>query len=79
MTHFIDASNIYGSEQDDIDAIRLKRGGLLKTSANNLLPFDETGGGCDAPLRGARCFIAGLQFSFLILGSLENFGSKIST
>ena len=63
MTHWIDGSNIYGSEEEQINALRLRRGGLLKVSAGNMLPFAEgEAGECMATLRGARCFMAGMIF-----------------
>ena len=44
VTHWLDGSNIYGSKEDQSDRLRLRRGGLMKTSSNNLLPVDQVGG-----------------------------------
>lgn len=44
ITAWIDASNVYGSDLDRSNALRTLDGtGKLKTSANNLLPFNESG------------------------------------
>ncbi len=43
ITAFIDASNVYGSNQTRADALRIMTGGLLKTSSGNLLPFNTLG------------------------------------
>jgi peroxidase len=44
ITAFIDASNIYGSEEDRAHELRANDGtGMLKTSAGNLLPFNTAG------------------------------------
>ncbi|MCH7987871.1 MAG: peroxiredoxin [Planctomycetes bacterium] len=43
ITSFIDASNVYGSDQVRADALRTGEGGRLKTSAGNLPPFNEDG------------------------------------
>lgn len=44
ITAWIDASNVYGSEHERADALRLFDGtGQLKTSTGNLLPFNEEG------------------------------------
>lgn len=49
ITSFIDASNVYGSQDARADALRANDGtGRLATSAGNLLPFN-TGGFANAP------------------------------
>ncbi|MDH3585120.1 MAG: peroxidase family protein, partial [Phycisphaerae bacterium] len=60
ITAYIDASNVYGSNSTRADALRTFTGGLLKTSAGNLLPFN-TGGlpNADALGKGSDLFLAG--------------------
>lgn len=49
ITAYIDASNVYGSEEDRAEALRTLDGtGKLKTSAGNLMPYN-TGGYHNAP------------------------------
>lgn len=59
ITAWIDASNVYGSDQQRADALRTLDGtGQLKTSAGNLLPFNTSGlpnAGGDSP----SLFLAG--------------------
>ncbi len=44
ITSWIDASNVYGSDDDRADALRLHAGdGLLKMSSGDLLPFNTLG------------------------------------
>ncbi len=44
ITGWIDASNVYGSDEERADALRANDGsGKLKVSANNLLPFNNEG------------------------------------
>lgn len=40
ITSFIDASNVYGSDQNRANALRTFKNGKLKTSAGKLLPFN---------------------------------------
>lgn len=42
VTSYFDLSQVYGSTQDVADALRTFTGGLLKTSAGNMLPYDNT-------------------------------------
>jgi peroxidase len=41
-TSYLDLSQIYGSTQTVADALRTFKGGLLKTSPGNMLPYDNT-------------------------------------
>ena len=43
VTAFIDASQVYGSDETRAAELRLGVGGLLKTSAGNLLPMNVSG------------------------------------
>ncbi|MEM7437689.1 MAG: peroxidase family protein [Myxococcota bacterium] len=53
LTHWIDASNVYGSDDERADALRRNDGsGKLRVSEGNLLPFNEVGlpnAGGDSP------------------------------
>ncbi|MGB7412754.1 MAG: peroxidase family protein [Thermosynechococcaceae cyanobacterium] len=57
ITSFIDGSMVYGSDQDRADALRTDDG-RLKTSAGDLLPFNEGGFG-NAGGSGSTQFLAG--------------------
>ncbi|CAL4066154.1 unnamed protein product [Meganyctiphanes norvegica] len=59
LTHWIDASTVYGQNQHDQDRVRTKQNGTLKTSGNNSLPIDNDAFECDAPNRGGVCYLAG--------------------
>ncbi|HMG93907.1 MAG TPA: peroxidase family protein, partial [Chryseolinea sp.] len=49
-TAWIDASTVYGSDPQRAKWLRTLRGGKLKTSAGNLLPWNTTTGQRDAPI-----------------------------
>jgi peroxidase len=57
-TAFIDASNVYGSDVNRANHLRTFKGGKLKTSAGDLLPFN-TEGLPNAGGTGADLFLAG--------------------
>jgi len=42
VTSYLDLSQVYGSTQTIADALRTFQGGFLKTSAGNMLPYDNT-------------------------------------
>jgi peroxidase len=42
VTAYLDLSQVYGSNQTVADALRTFQGGLLKTSAGNMLPYDSS-------------------------------------
>ena len=50
ISAFVDASNVYGSDQHRADWLRTFEGGKLKTSAGNLLPYNTTTGEYDDPV-----------------------------
>ncbi len=59
ITAFIDASNVYGSEEERADELRTLDGtGRLKTSPGDLLPFNENGLP-NAPNSDPSFFLAG--------------------
>ena len=43
VTGFLDGSVVYGSDKSRADALRAFKGGLLKTSDGNMLPFNTVG------------------------------------
>jgi len=62
VTHWHDASTIYGSNNDVADLLREKRGGRLKTfnyQGRQLLPLDWQNKDCIGYDKGLRCFMAG--------------------
>ncbi len=60
ITAFLDGSNVYGSDQERADALRAMGGaGRLKTSAGDLLPFNEDGLPNAATGDAASFFLAG--------------------
>jgi len=60
LTHWLDASNIYGSTEEENRRLRAGRGGELAVSEGDLQPLDpESRGDCNARARGRLCFHAG--------------------
>jgi len=58
ITHYIDASNVYGSDFERAAALRTNNGGALKVSSGNMLPFNVDGFD-NAGGTGAELFLAG--------------------
>lgn len=50
ITSFIDASNVYGSDQGRADWLRTFQNGKLKVSAGNMLPYNTVNNEADADL-----------------------------
>ncbi|CAL4071849.1 unnamed protein product, partial [Meganyctiphanes norvegica] len=59
LTQWIDASTVYGQNQNEQNVLRANHSGLLRTSGNNLLPVNPEAHDCDAPNRGGVCYLAG--------------------
>ncbi|XP_066942094.1 chorion peroxidase-like [Macrobrachium rosenbergii] len=60
LTHWLDGSMVYGSNQEQMNNLRTGQNGLMKTSGNNLLPINPNQGAeCEAGERNARCYQAG--------------------
>ena len=76
ITHFLDSSNVYGSDEEDEQRLREFTGGLLRTfqpedgPARSLLPQEEEGEAegeeCAIPQseEDRRCFKAGLRIFY---------------
>lgn len=58
ITAFIDGSNVYGSDDSRAAWLRTGTGGKLRTSTNNLLPFND-GSQANAGGSGTDLFVAG--------------------
>lgn len=58
ITPYIDASNVYGSNQERADFLRTFEGGHLKVSAGDLLPYND-GSQANAGGPGTELFLAG--------------------
>ncbi|XP_059081531.1 peroxidase-like [Tigriopus californicus] len=60
ITHWLDSSNVYGSNEEEADRLRSKVNGLLKTdfdpSGKELLPTNENESDCKGD---KKCFLAG--------------------
>ena len=75
ITHWIDASNVYGSDEERAHALRTNDGsGKLATSAGDLLPFNELGlpnaGGDSSSLFLAGDVRANEQVALLVMHTL---------
>ncbi|XP_037073157.1 chorion peroxidase-like [Pollicipes pollicipes] len=57
LSHFLDGSNVYGSEEAHQRHLRQLGGGWLRTQPGSLLPADSQGGGCINAI--TVCFEAG--------------------
>jgi Animal haem peroxidase len=76
VTHWHDASTIYGSNNDVADLLREKRGGRLKTfnyQGRQLLPLDWQNKDCIGYDKGLRCFMAGKECLTLLSSLSFNF------
>ena len=64
ITAFIDASNVYGSSEDDARELRTQRGGRLKVTRvgeRDLLPLNtDMMDECTDPQRNLFCFKGGM-------------------
>lgn len=58
LSSVLDLASVYGPDEVRIRALRVFRGGLLKTSGSNLLPLN-TGRINNAPVLGRKFFLAG--------------------
>ena len=58
ITHWIDGSNVYGSDSGRAGFLRTGLNGLLKTSPGNLMPFND-GTQANAGGQGTHLFVAG--------------------
>ncbi|XP_055955632.1 peroxidase-like protein 3 [Patella vulgata] len=59
ITSFIDGSMVYGSSEDEMNALRTGTDGLMSTSAGNLLPEDDNVDACRKKQDEDFCFLAG--------------------
>ena len=72
ITHFLDSSNVYGSDEEDVKQLRQYEGGLLKTykpdpaGPRSLLPQEGEEGKDECAIEEAqqvrenrKCFVAG--------------------
>ena len=59
ITSWIDASNVYGSDEDRAIWLRTFEDGKLKTSAGDLLPFNTINGEYDSPIDPSAPSMAG--------------------
>ena len=66
VTHWHDASATYGNTLAQLELLRERRGGRLKTFSyqkRQLLPLDWQNKDCIGYDKGLRCFLAGILFS----------------
>jgi len=61
ITHYLDASNIYGSDTLRADTLRSFSGGRMATSAGNFMPFNTTGldNANEGPIPDNQLFLGG--------------------
>lgn len=74
ITAWIDASNVYGSDEERAHWLRTRRHGKLKTSAGNLLPFNTTDGQFHNPIDPHAPMMAGnedLQYKVFVAGDVR--------
>lgn len=61
ITHWIDGSNVYGSDDARASWLRTYEGGKLKTSHGNLLPYNTIDGEYDSPIDPNAPNMAGMD------------------
>ncbi|KAK7082159.1 hypothetical protein SK128_006279 [Halocaridina rubra] len=59
VTHYLDASNVYGSSKEEDEELRERKGGLLKVQERELLPAHHEADECESAKEGLACFLAG--------------------
>lgn len=61
VTAWIDGSAIYGSSDEEADVLREYRGGRLKISDDELMPYQPPGASCGIPSNDSfrKCYRAG--------------------
>ncbi|MBK7869901.1 MAG: T9SS type A sorting domain-containing protein [Saprospiraceae bacterium] len=74
LTAFVDASGVYGSDEERAAWLRTFIGGKLRTSSNNLMPFNTITGEFDSPINPGAPKMAnpvGLTQKFFVGGDVR--------
>ena len=69
VTGWLDASQVYGSNEESSDKLRLWQSGRLRTmnsGGRDLLPVDDENRECPGYDKGLRCFVTGKSFTLRI-------------